>query len=78
MAGLPEASAPDLKNKSFSVSAKAQVGDRSSGMIFTQGGNTGGWAFYMKDGKLVLVHNYIDVQRYAVPVKASYPPETVS
>jgi arylsulfatase len=66
LAGLPEASAPDLKNKSFSVSAKVQVGDRSNGMIFTQGGNTGGWAFYLKDGKLVTAHNYIDVERYLI------------
>jgi arylsulfatase A-like enzyme len=66
MSGLPEASAPDLKNKSFSVSAKVQVDDRSNGMIFTQGGNTGGWAFYLKEGKLVVVHNYIDVERLTV------------
>lgn len=66
MSGLPEASAPDLKNKSFSVSAKVQVDDRSNGMIFTQGGNTGGWAFYLEEGKLVVVHNYIDVERFTV------------
>lgn len=35
-------------------------------MIFTQGGNTGGWAFYLKDGKLAAVHNYLDVERYSV------------
>lgn len=66
LTGLPEASAPDLKNKSFSVTAKVTVKDNASGMIFTQGGNTGGWAFYMKDGKLSGVHNFLDVQRYSV------------
>ena len=35
-------------------------------MIFTQGGNTGGWAFYLKDGKLVTAHNYLDVEHYSV------------
>jgi arylsulfatase len=64
--GLPEASAPDLKNKSFSVTAKVKVGDNANGMIFTQGGNTGGWAFYLKDGKAVTAHNYLDVERYSV------------
>jgi len=64
--GLPEASAPDLKNKSFSIKAKAKVGKGNSGMIFTQGGNTGGWAFYMKAGKLVMAHNYLDVEHYLV------------
>ncbi len=66
LAGLPEASAPDLKNKSFSVTAKAEVGDGANGVIFTQGGNTGGWAFYLKDGTLKAAHNYIDVDRYSV------------
>jgi arylsulfatase len=66
LAGLPEASAPDLKNKSFSVTAKAKTSSDTSGMIFTQGGNTGGWAFYMKDGKLVMAHNYLDVEHYLV------------
>lgn len=66
LAGLPESSAPDLKNKSFSVTAKVKIADDANGMIFTQGGNTGGWAFYLKDGKLSAAHNYIDVQRYSV------------
>ncbi|MFO1098682.1 MAG: arylsulfatase [Xanthobacteraceae bacterium] len=66
LAGLPESSAPDIKNKSFSVTAKVQVKDNANGMIFTQGGNTGGWAIYLKDGKLVAAHNYIDVDVYSV------------
>ncbi len=66
LAGLPESSAPDLKNKSFSITAKVNIKDKASGMIFTQGGNTGGWAFYLKDGKLNAVHNFIDVARYSV------------
>lgn len=66
LAGLPESSAPDIKNKSFSVTAKIQVKDKANGMIFTQGGNTGGWAFYMKDGKLMAAHNFIDVDVYSV------------
>jgi arylsulfatase len=66
LTGLPEASAPDLKNKSFSVSARMKVEANANGMIFTQGGNTGGWAFYLKEGKLVTAHNYIDVEHYSV------------
>ncbi len=66
LAGLPEASAPDLKNKSFSVTAKANLGEKANGVIFTQGGNTGGWAFYLKEGKLMSVHNFLDVERYSV------------
>ncbi|MFG0287086.1 MAG: sulfatase-like hydrolase/transferase [Rhodopirellula sp. JB044] len=64
LVGLPEASAPDLKNKSFSISAKVTIDDTANGMIFTQGGNTGGWAFYLLNGKLVATHNYLDIARY--------------
>lgn len=66
LAGLPEASAPDLKNKSFTVEATATIDDGANGMIFTQGGNTGGWAFYLKEGRLVLAHNFIDLECYLV------------
>lgn len=72
-AGLPEAAAPDLKNKSFSVSAKADIKDNANGVIFTQGGNTGGWGFYMKDGKLVAAHNFIDVKRFIVRSDQTVP-----
>ncbi|GLS29651.1 arylsulfatase [Mesorhizobium albiziae] len=73
LAGLPEASAPDLKNKSFSISAKVRIDDNASGMIFTQGGNTGGWALYLKEGKLVAAHNYIDVEHYSVESTGPVP-----
>ncbi|WP_353476748.1 arylsulfatase (plasmid) [Salipiger sp. H15] len=73
LAGLPESSAPDLKNKSFSVTAKVKVEENASGMIFTQGGNTGGWAFYLKDGKLKAAHNYIDVAVYTIESDSAVP-----
>jgi len=35
-------------------------------MIFTQGGITAGWGFYIQNHKLVGMHNYIDSKRYRV------------
>jgi arylsulfatase len=64
--GIPEATAPDLKNRSFSITAKVTIETNNSGMIFTQGGNTGGWGFYMKDGQVYFTHNYIDFNRYTI------------
>lgn len=67
LAALPEASAPDLKNKSFTVTAEAEIpSGGAGGMIFTQGGFTGGWGFYIEQGKLVGLHNYLDQHRYRV------------
>lgn len=71
--GLPEAASPDLKNKSFTVAAKVDIGDGANGMIFTQGGNTGGWGFYMRDGKLVAAHNYLDVKHFIVRSDQAVP-----
>jgi arylsulfatase len=67
LVALPEASAPDLKNKSFTITAEADVpADGGDGMIFTQGGITAGWGFYMQKGMLVGLHNYIGLERYRV------------
>jgi len=67
LAALPEASAPDLKNKSFSITAEAEIpAGGAEGMIFTQGGFTGGWGFYIQQGKLVGLHNHVALERYRV------------
>jgi len=71
--GLPEATVPDLKNKNFTISATAEIGENANGMIFTQGGNTAGWGFYMKDGRLYFTHNYIDLKRYTIISEGKIP-----
>jgi arylsulfatase len=65
LVALPEGSAPDLKNKSFTITAEVDLpSDAGDGMIFTQGGITAGWGFYLLKGKLVGLHNYIGLERY--------------
>jgi arylsulfatase len=67
LAALPEAAAPDLKNKSFTITAEAEIpAGGAEGMILTQGGFTGGWGFYLQEGKLVGLHSYIALERYRV------------
>jgi arylsulfatase A-like enzyme len=74
LVALPEASAPDLKNKSFTITAEADLPPAGGdGMIFTQGGITAGWGFYMQKGKLVGVHNYIGLERYRVVSTENVP-----
>jgi len=75
LAALPEASAPDLKNKSFTITAEEIPANGAEGMIFTQGGFTGGWGFYMQQGKLVGEHSYVALDRYRVV--SSEPAPTV-
>jgi hypothetical protein len=58
---------PDLKNKSFTITAEAEIpASGAEGMIFTQGGFTGGWGLYIQQGKLVGLHNYV-VSTESVP-----------
>jgi arylsulfatase len=67
LAALLESSAPDLKNKSFTITAEAEIpAGGTDGMIFTQGGFTGGWGFYVQQGKLVGEHSYVAIDRYRV------------
>jgi arylsulfatase len=74
LAALPEAAAPDLKNKSFTITAEAEIPPGGAeGMIFTQGGFTAGWGFYIQQGKLVGLHNYLDLERYKVVSAEALP-----
>jgi len=67
LAALPEAAAPDLKNKSFTITAEAEIPPTGAeGMIFTQGGFTGGWGFFMQQGKLIGLHNHVALESYRV------------
>jgi len=70
---LPEAAAPALKNTSFTLTADVELKPGDEGILFTQGGFTGGWAFMVQQGKLVLVHNYIDLAHYRVESSEPLP-----
>jgi arylsulfatase len=74
LATLPEASSPDLKNTSFTVTAEAEIpAGGADGMIYTQGGFTGGWGFYLQQGKLVGLHSYVARERYRVVSREPVP-----
>jgi arylsulfatase len=52
MVRIPEGSAPDLKNKSWTAAAEVSIPDSgASGVLATMGGRFGGWALLMRDNK---------------------------
>jgi arylsulfatase A-like enzyme len=58
MKRLSENSVVNIKNKSFSVTAKVTVPDAPlAGVIVAQGGAFGGWSLYAKDGKAAFTYN---------------------
>jgi arylsulfatase A-like enzyme len=57
MIRIPEGSTPDLKNKSYVISADVDIPrGGANGVLATQGGRFGGWGLLVLDGKPVFVH----------------------
>jgi arylsulfatase len=74
MTRIPEGSAPDLKNRSFAVSAEVEVAVGTEGMLMTHGGRFAGWGLYVKEGKPVFLYNLAGVERFAVASKETLSP----
>jgi arylsulfatase len=54
---IPEATAPDLKNKSYTVTANVEIPQAgANGVLATQGGRFGGWGLLVIDSKPLFVH----------------------
>jgi arylsulfatase len=71
---IPEGASPDIKNKSWSVTADVEVKDGDTGMIVTQGGLFSGWALYLEKGRPVFHSNFCDVAHYEVAGKDALAP----
>lgn len=71
---LTEASVINIKNKSHSVTAEVEVPDSGAeGVIIAQGGVTGGWSLYAKDGKPKYCYNFYGLDLYYVEGKDKIP-----
>jgi hypothetical protein len=77
MVRVPEGAAPDVKNKSFRVTAKVEVGKApAEGVIVTQGGLFGGWALYLEKGRPVFFYNTANLYHSTVASPAALGPGT--
>jgi arylsulfatase len=64
---LPELSAPNMKNQSYSITAEVVIPPGGAqGMLVTQGGRFGGHALFVQDGKLVYVYNLAGAYVYTI------------
>ena len=64
---IPEGSAPDLKNKSFGISATVDIPEGGAeGVLMTQGGRFSGVGLYLIEGRPVFHYNLAGVERYQV------------
>ncbi len=71
---VTEGAAPDLKNRSFTITAEVIVTNPVvNGVLATQGGRFGGWGLYVKDSKPVYCYNYADLTNYVVAASQPLP-----
>lgn len=68
MSGLNENGIVNVKNKSHSVTAQIVVPEKeaANGVIIAQGGIAAGWMFYVKDGTLTYLYNFLGLRQFAV------------
>jgi arylsulfatase A-like enzyme len=63
--GVPYSDAPDILNKSYTVSAEVEVPQSGGeGIIVTMGGRFGGYGLYLLKGKPVFTYNFLDLERF--------------
>jgi arylsulfatase len=72
---IPEGAAPDLKNKSFRITADVVLAKgNTQGVLVTQGGLSGGYALMFENGKPVFYYNMTNVAHYKIAAKDAMKP----
>ena len=69
---VPTNAAVKVLNRSHTITADVEIPKGGAeGVLIMHGGSDGGYSFYVKDGNLHYVHNYVSKTRYAVTSTAS-------
>jgi arylsulfatase len=71
---VPEQVAVNVKNRTHVVSAEVSVPDGGAeGVLISQGSLLGGWVLFVKDSRLVYVHNFAGYREYRVEAAVPLP-----
>jgi len=71
---VPASAGPRLLNRPHSVTVEAVIPDEGAeGVLFSLGGNDGGFTFFMRDGKLNYGYNYVADQIFSVVSDSDVP-----
>ncbi|HEY6369958.1 MAG TPA: sulfatase-like hydrolase/transferase, partial [Candidatus Sulfotelmatobacter sp.] len=74
MIRIPEGSAPDFKNKSWTVAAEITIPESgASGVLATIGGRYGGWGLLMQDSKPEFVYAFSNQPEHKFRVASAQP-----
>jgi len=64
--GITENAFLNTKNASLTISADVEVAESANGVLICQGGDFGGWTFYLSDGKPTYVYNYLGLEMFTI------------
>ena len=74
MVRIPEGSAPDFKNKSWTIAAELTIPQGGAeGVLATMGGRYGGWALLLRDGKPEFAYAYSNQPEHKYRVASAEP-----
>jgi arylsulfatase A-like enzyme len=77
IARIPEGAAPDVKNKSFRITANVVLPKGGEqGVVLTQGGLSAGYALMFQGGKPMFHYNMANVAHYTIAAKDALMPGT--
>lgn len=74
MTRIPEGAAPDIKNKSYRITAEVETRGGDQGVIVTHGGLFGGYALMLRGGVPVFHYNFLDQAHYEVAAARALAP----
>ncbi|MDR3557391.1 MAG: arylsulfatase [Syntrophobacteraceae bacterium] len=72
--GVPVNAAVNVLNRSHSITAEVDIPEGGAeGVLLSQGGNDGGFSFYVQDGKLCYAYNYVGRRLYHIQSVEAVP-----
>jgi arylsulfatase len=66
---VPEGVAPNIRNRSYSISADIETTGSAAGVIVAQGSRFGGHSLFLKDGRLHYAYNFLGIEEQLVSSK---------
>ncbi len=73
-AEVPESSAPNIRNRGYTIAAEVEITSaEAGGVLFSQGSRFGGHALYVKDGKLRYAYNFLGERMQVVESEEPIP-----
>ena len=62
---VPSFAAPPVYNRAYSIEADVDIpAGGAEGVLMAQGGDAGGYTFFLKDGQLCFVYNYVGLDHF--------------